>query len=59
MSDTPLVFSQIPEIVAEFAAGRLVIVADDPHVKMKLIWSGPPRYARQKWSISWQFTPVA
>ncbi len=30
MSDTPLVFSQIPEIVAEFAAGRLVIVADDP-----------------------------
>ncbi|MEY4243488.1 MAG: hypothetical protein RLZZ245_1073 [Verrucomicrobiota bacterium] len=30
MSDTPLVFSPIPEIIAEIAAGRLVIVADDP-----------------------------
>ncbi len=30
MSDTSLVFSSIPEIIAEIAAGRLVIVADDP-----------------------------
>ncbi|MES2475861.1 MAG: bifunctional 3,4-dihydroxy-2-butanone-4-phosphate synthase/GTP cyclohydrolase II [Verrucomicrobiota bacterium] len=30
MSDTPLSFSPIPEIIAEIAAGRLVIVADDP-----------------------------
>ncbi len=30
MSDTSLLFSPIPEIVAEIAAGRLVIVADDP-----------------------------
>ena len=30
MSDPSLVFSPIPEIIAEFAAGRLVIVADDP-----------------------------
>ena len=30
MSDTPLVFSHIPEIIAEIAAGRMVIVADDP-----------------------------
>jgi 3,4-dihydroxy 2-butanone 4-phosphate synthase / GTP cyclohydrolase II len=30
MIDSPLVFSPIPEIVAEFAAGRLVIIADDP-----------------------------
>jgi 3,4-dihydroxy 2-butanone 4-phosphate synthase / GTP cyclohydrolase II len=30
MSDTPLQFSPIPEIIAEIAAGRLVIVADDP-----------------------------
>ncbi len=30
MSDPSLVFSPIPEILAEFAAGRLVIVADDP-----------------------------
>ena len=30
MSDTPLTFSAIPEIIAEIAAGRLVIVADDP-----------------------------
>jgi len=30
MSDTPLVFSPIQEIIAEIAAGRLVIVVDDP-----------------------------
>lgn len=30
MSDTALTFSPIPEIIAEIAAGRLVIVADDP-----------------------------
>ncbi len=30
MSDISLLFSPIPEIVAEIAAGRLVIVADDP-----------------------------
>jgi 3,4-dihydroxy 2-butanone 4-phosphate synthase/GTP cyclohydrolase II len=30
MSDLILLFSPIPEIVAEIAAGRLVIVADDP-----------------------------
>lgn len=30
MSDTSLVFSPIPEIIAEIAAGRLVIVVDDP-----------------------------
>lgn len=30
MSDAPLTFSLIPEIIAEIAAGRLVIVADDP-----------------------------
>lgn len=30
MSDTPLVFSHIPEIIEEIAAGRLVIVSDDP-----------------------------
>ncbi len=30
MSDTSLTFSPIPEIIAEIAAGRLVIVADDP-----------------------------
>jgi 3,4-dihydroxy 2-butanone 4-phosphate synthase/GTP cyclohydrolase II len=30
MSDSILLFSPIPEIVAEIAAGRLVIVADDP-----------------------------
>jgi 3,4-dihydroxy 2-butanone 4-phosphate synthase/GTP cyclohydrolase II len=30
MSESTLVFSSIPEIVAEIAAGRLVIVADDP-----------------------------
>ena len=30
MSDLPLVFSTIPEILTEFAEGRLVIVADDP-----------------------------
>jgi 3,4-dihydroxy 2-butanone 4-phosphate synthase/GTP cyclohydrolase II len=30
MSDTSLIFSPIPEIIAEIAAGRLVIVADDP-----------------------------
>ncbi len=30
MPDTPLVFSPISEIIAEFAAGRLVIIADDP-----------------------------
>ncbi len=30
MSELPLVFSTIPEIINEFAAGRLVIVADDP-----------------------------
>jgi 3,4-dihydroxy 2-butanone 4-phosphate synthase/GTP cyclohydrolase II len=30
MSDTALQFSPIPEIIAEIAAGRLVIVADDP-----------------------------
>jgi 3,4-dihydroxy 2-butanone 4-phosphate synthase/GTP cyclohydrolase II len=30
MSDSPLVFSLIPEIMEEIAAGRLVIVADDP-----------------------------
>jgi 3,4-dihydroxy 2-butanone 4-phosphate synthase/GTP cyclohydrolase II len=30
MSDSPLVFSPIDEIIAEIAAGRLVIVADDP-----------------------------
>lgn len=30
MSETPLVFSPIQEIIAEIAAGRLVIVADDP-----------------------------
>ena len=30
MSDPSLVFSPIPEIITEFAAGRLVIVADDP-----------------------------
>lgn len=30
MSDTSLKFSPIPEIVAEIAAGRMVIVADDP-----------------------------
>jgi 3,4-dihydroxy 2-butanone 4-phosphate synthase/GTP cyclohydrolase II len=31
MSETALVFSPIPEIIAEIAAGRLVIVADDPY----------------------------
>jgi 3,4-dihydroxy 2-butanone 4-phosphate synthase/GTP cyclohydrolase II len=30
MSDLPLTFSLIPEIIEEIAAGRLVIVADDP-----------------------------
>jgi 3,4-dihydroxy 2-butanone 4-phosphate synthase/GTP cyclohydrolase II len=30
MSDSPLSFSPIDEIIAEIAAGRLVIVADDP-----------------------------
>ncbi|MES2657406.1 MAG: bifunctional 3,4-dihydroxy-2-butanone-4-phosphate synthase/GTP cyclohydrolase II [Verrucomicrobiota bacterium] len=30
MSYTPLTFSLIPEIIEEIAAGRLVIVADDP-----------------------------
>lgn len=30
MSETPLVFSPIPEVIAEIAAGRLVIVSDDP-----------------------------
>lgn len=30
MSDSPLLFSSIDEIIAEIAAGRLVIVADDP-----------------------------
>jgi 3,4-dihydroxy 2-butanone 4-phosphate synthase / GTP cyclohydrolase II len=30
MSDTALTFSPIPEIIAEIAAGHLVIVADDP-----------------------------
>lgn len=30
MSDTSLIFSPIPEIIAEISAGRLVIVADDP-----------------------------
>ena len=30
MTDSPLVFSTIPEIIGEIAAGRLVIVADDP-----------------------------
>ena len=30
MSDMPLTFSLIPEIIEEIAAGRLVIVADDP-----------------------------
>jgi len=30
MSDSPLLFSPIDEIIAEIAAGRLVIVADDP-----------------------------
>ncbi|RYD23393.1 MAG: bifunctional 3,4-dihydroxy-2-butanone-4-phosphate synthase/GTP cyclohydrolase II [Verrucomicrobiaceae bacterium] len=30
MSDTSLVFSPIPEIIEEIAAGRLVIVSDDP-----------------------------
>lgn len=30
MIDLPLVFSPISEIIAEFAAGRLVIIADDP-----------------------------
>lgn len=30
MSESPLQFSPIPEIIAEIAAGRLVIVADDP-----------------------------
>ncbi len=30
MSDTSLAFSSIPEIIAEIAAGRLVIVSDDP-----------------------------
>ena len=30
MSESTLVFSPIPEIVADIAAGRLVIVADDP-----------------------------
>jgi 3,4-dihydroxy 2-butanone 4-phosphate synthase/GTP cyclohydrolase II len=30
MSESTLIFSPIPEIVAEIAAGRLVIVADDP-----------------------------
>lgn len=30
MSKSTLIFSPIPEIVAEIAAGRLVIVADDP-----------------------------
>ena len=30
MSDMPLTFSLIPEIIGEIAAGRLVIVADDP-----------------------------
>ena len=30
MSDTPLRFSPIDEIIAEIAAGRMVIVADDP-----------------------------
>ena len=31
MSDPSLTFSSIPEIIAEIAAGRLVIVADDPN----------------------------
>jgi 3,4-dihydroxy 2-butanone 4-phosphate synthase/GTP cyclohydrolase II len=30
MSDKPLIFSPIQEIIAEIAAGRMVIVADDP-----------------------------
>jgi 3,4-dihydroxy 2-butanone 4-phosphate synthase/GTP cyclohydrolase II len=30
MSESPLVFSNIPEIIEEIAAGRMVIVADDP-----------------------------
>jgi len=30
MSDPSLTFSPIPEIIAEIAAGRLVVVADDP-----------------------------
>lgn len=30
MTDSPLVFSSIPEIIADFAAGQLVIIADDP-----------------------------
>lgn len=30
MSDTPLIFSHIPEIIEEIAAGRMVIVSDDP-----------------------------
>lgn len=30
MSDPSLIFSPIPEIITEIAAGRLVIVADDP-----------------------------
>ncbi len=30
MSDKPLIFSPIPEIISEIAAGRMVIVADDP-----------------------------
>jgi 3,4-dihydroxy 2-butanone 4-phosphate synthase/GTP cyclohydrolase II len=30
MSESPLIFSPIPEIIAEIAAGRLVIVSDDP-----------------------------
>jgi len=30
MSDNPLQFSSIPEIITELAAGRLVIVSDDP-----------------------------
>lgn len=31
MSDSPIVFSPIDEIIAEIAAGRMVICADDPH----------------------------
>ena len=31
MLESPLVFSPVPEIVSEIAAGRMVIVADDPY----------------------------
>jgi hypothetical protein len=36
------IFSEIPEILDELKAGRMIVLVEMRTVKMKAIWSAPP-----------------